>query len=45
VLTASIITTLFMEAVNASETLVNFYQITHATSQKTVIFTLATVRT
>jgi hypothetical protein len=36
---------LMMEAVSTSETSVNFYQIHGATSQKTIIFILAAVRT
>jgi hypothetical protein len=34
-----------MEAANTSETSVNFYRLHGATSQKTVIFILAAVRT
>jgi hypothetical protein len=44
VLAASIIT-LMMGAASTSETSVSFYQITGRTSQKTVIFILAAVRT
>jgi hypothetical protein len=44
VLTAPIIRVMMMEAVNASETLVCFYQIIHATSQKTTIFLFTTIR-
>jgi hypothetical protein len=43
VLTASITTALAMEAVNPSETSVNFYEIRGATSQETVIVSIKTV--
>jgi hypothetical protein len=48
VLAASIVravVVLMMEAVRTSETLVNVYQTTRATTQKTTIFVLAVVRT
>jgi hypothetical protein len=48
VLTVSIIRALIalmMEAVSTSETLVNFYKLSGAISQKTVVFILAAVRT